>query len=204
MLKRIALPSVLSVLGVAIWVAFFFYDGADQQALASDTPSPNLVIEVGGSHSGTIVIDLLPNVAPKHVARIIKLAKSGAYDGVVFHRVIDGFMAQTGDVQYGVRGTDNSMAGMGASALPDVPAEFSNVPFQLGTVGAARSQNPNSANSQFFITLAPAKHLNGQYTVFGQVTEGLETLYNIKLGNSAANGLVQDPDYMVKVTVTNE
>lgn len=204
MLKRFALPSFLGVLGLAIWAAFFLYDGADQQALAGDTPSPNLVIEVGGSHSGTIVIDLLPHVAPKHVARIIELAESGAYDGVVFHRVIDGFMAQTGDVQYGVRGTDNRNAGMGASAKPDLEAEFSNIPFKLGTVGAARSSNPNSANSQFFIVLAPAKHLNGQYTVFGQVTEGLETLYNIKLGNSAANGAVDDPDYMVKVTVTHD
>lgn len=204
MLRAMWLPITFVFLGAAIWGAFFLYDGADQQALSDDTPSPNLVIEVGGSHSGTIVIDLLPNVAPKHVERIIALAKSGAYDGVVFHRVIDGFMAQTGDVQYGVRGTDNSGAGMGASDLPDLPAEFSNIPFKLGTVGAARSSNPNSANSQFFIVLAPAKHLNGDYTVFGQVTEGLETLYNIKLGDSNANGAVEDPDYMVKVTVTNE
>lgn len=204
MLKAMWLPITFAVLGAAIWGAFFLYDGADQQALSSDTPSPNLVIEVGGSHSGTIVIDLLPNVAPKHVERIIALAKSGAFDGVVFHRVIDGYMAQTGDVQYGVRGADNSKAGMGASTLPDLAAEFSNIPFKLGTVGAARSSSPNSANSQFFIVLAPAKHLNGDYTVFGQVTEGLETLYNIKLGDSNANGLVDDPDYMVKVTVTNE
>ncbi len=204
MLKTLWLPITVAALGAAIWAAFFIYDGADQQVLNDDTPSPNLVIEVGGSHSGTIVIDLLPNVAPKHVERVIALAKSGAYDDVIFHRVIDGFMAQTGDVQFGVRGGDNAKAGMGASALPDLDAEYSNVPFKLGTVGAARSSNPNSANSQFFIVLAPAKHLNGDYTVFGQVTEGLETLYNIKLGNSAAKGAVDDPDYMVKVTVTNE
>jgi len=203
MLKTLWLPIVLVGLGAAIWGAFLLY-GTESKSLSSDTPSPNLVIEVGGSHSGTIVIDLLPNVAPKHVERIIALAKSGAYDDVIFHRVIDGFMAQTGDVQFGVRGADNGRAGMGASTLPDLPAEFSNIPFKLGTVGAARSSNPNSANSQFFIVLAPAKHLNGQYTVFGQVTEGLETLYNIKLGNSNANGAVDDPDYMVKVTVTNE
>lgn len=204
MLRALWLPITLVALAAVIWLAFFMYDGADQQALASDTPGPNLVIEVGGSHSGTIVIDLLPNVAPKHVERIIALAKSGAYDGVVFHRVIDGFMAQTGDVQYGVRGSDNSQAGMGASSLPDLPAEFSNVPFKLGTLGAARSNSPDSANSQFFIALASAKHLNGKYTVFGNVTEGLETLYNIKLGDSNANGAVDDPDYMVKVTVTDE
>ncbi len=204
MLRVLAVPLLLGFLGAAIWGAFFLYDGASQQALANDTPGPNLVIEVGGSNSGTIVIDLLPNVAPEHVERIIALAKSGAYDGVVFHRVIDGFMAQTGDVQFGLRGGDTSRAGMGASDMPDLAAEFSNIPFKLGTVGAARSASPDSANSQFFIVLAPAKHLNGQYTVFGQVTEGLETLYNIKLGNLNANGAVDDPDYMVKVTVTNE
>lgn len=203
MLRTLWLPIVLGVLGAAIWGAFLLY-GTSSKSLADQTPGPNLVIEVGGSHSGTIVIDLLPNVAPKHVERIIALAESGAYDGVVFHRVIDGFMAQTGDVQYGVRGADNSNAGMGASDMPDVAAEFSNIPFKLGTVGAARSSNPDSANSQFFIVLAPSKHLNGNYTVFGQVTEGLETLYNIKLGNSAANGAVEDPDYMVKVTVTHD
>jgi len=203
MLRTFWLPLVLGFLGVAIWGAFLLY-GTSSKALAEDTPGPNLVIEVGGSHSGTIVIDLLPNVAPKHVERIITLANAGAYDGVVFHRVIDGFMAQTGDVQFGVRGADNRNAGMGSSDMPDLAAEFSNIPFKLGTVGAARSNQPDTANSQFFIVLAPAKHLNGQYTVFGQVIEGLETLYNIKLGNSAANGAVEDPDYMVKVTVTNE
>ena len=203
MLKTFWLPIVLGFLGVAIWGAFLLY-GTSSKALADDTPGPNLVIEVGGANSGTIVIDLLPHVAPKHVERVIALAKSGAYDGVVFHRVIDGFMAQTGDVQFGKRGGDISRAGTGASDMPDLAAEFSNIPFKLGTIGAARSNDPNSANSQFFIMFAPAKHLNGKYTVFGQVTEGLETLYNIKLGDSAANGLVDDPDYMVKVTVTNE
>ncbi|WP_456388430.1 peptidylprolyl isomerase [Profundibacter sp.] len=203
MLKTFALPILLMFLGAVIWGAFLLY-GTSSKALADDTPGPNLVIEVGGSNSGTIVIDLLPHVAPKHVERVIALAKSGAYDGVVFHRVIDGFMAQTGDVQFGKHGGDISRAGTGASEMPDLAAEFSNVPFKLGTIGAARASNPNSANSQFFIMFAPAKHLNGQYTVFGQVTEGLETLYNIKLGDSGSNGLVDDPDYMVKVTVTNE
>jgi len=203
MLKTYWLPLVLVAIGAMIWAGFLSY-GTSAKSLPDQTPGPNLVIEVGGSHSGTIVIDLLPHVAPKHVERIIKLAKSGAYDGVVFHRVIDGFMAQTGDVQYGVRGADMQMAGMGASDMPDLAAEFSNVPFKLGTVGAARSNDENSANSQFFIMFGPAKHLNGQYTVFGQVTEGLETLYNIKLGDSGANGAVEDPDYMVKVTVTDD
>jgi peptidylprolyl isomerase len=193
----------LTLMGVAIWAAFFLW-GTGGEALADDTPGPNLVIEVAGEHSGTIVIDLLPHVAPQHVARVIALAKSGAYDGVVFHRVIDGFMAQTGDVQFGKHGSDTRRAGSGSSDLPDLVAEFSNVPFELGTVGMARSASEDSANSQFFIMFAPAKHLNGQYTVFGRVIEGLETLYNIKLGDSASNGAVDDPDYMVRVTVTGE
>ncbi|MCK4712047.1 MAG: peptidylprolyl isomerase [Marinosulfonomonas sp.] len=204
MRKRGFVAPALALVGAAIWAAFFLYDGANGKALADDTPGPNLVIEVGGSNSGTIVIDLLPNVAPKHVDRLIMLARDGAYDGVVFHRVIDGFMAQTGDVQFGKRGGDTSRAGMGGSALPDLKAEFTNVPFKLGTVGMARSASPDSANSQFFIMFGPAKSLNGKYTVVGQVIEGLETLYNIKLGNSAANGAVDDPDYMVRVTVTDE
>ena len=193
----------LAVLGVVIWGAFFMY-GTKSNALESDTPGFNLVIEVAGTHSGTIVIDLLPNVAPKHVERIVALAKSGAYDGIVFHRVIDGFMAQTGDVQFGKHGSDNSRAGQGGSEMPDLKAEFSNIPFKLGTVGMARSPNPDSANSQFFIMFGPAKSLNGQYTVVGRVIEGLETLYNIKLGNKAANGAVTDPDYMLRVTVVEK
>ena len=197
------IAAALTLTGIAIWAAFFVW-GTGGKALADDTPGPNLVIEVGGSHTGTIVIDLLPNVAPKHVERVIALAKAGKYDGVVFHRVIDTFMAQTGDVQFGRHGEDTSRAGMGGSDLPDLKAEFSNVPFELGTVGMARSSDPDSANSQFFIMFGPAKHLNGQYTVFGRVIEGLETLYNIKLGDGAQNGAVTDPDYMVKVTVTNE
>ena len=122
---------------------------------------------------GTVTIELLPDVAPKHVERMKELTRAGAYDNVCFHRVIDGFMAQTGDVQFGMRGGDTSRAGTGASDMPDLAAEFSNIPFKLGTVGAARSASPDSANSQFFIVLGPSKHLNGKYTVFGQVTEGL-------------------------------
>ncbi len=123
----------------------------------TDGPGPNMVIEVAGADGapkGTITLDLFPEAAPKHVERLIALAKSGAYDGVVFHRVIDGFMAQTGDVQYGKKGGDTGMAGMGGSDLPDLPAEFSDLPFRDGAVGMARSQNPDSANSQFFVDLA--------------------------------------------------
>ena len=170
----------------------------------TDGPGPNLLIEVAdasGASKGTITLDLYADKAPAHVARLIELAKSGAYDGVVFHRVIDGFMAQTGDVQHGKQGGDTAMAGMGGSELPDLAAEFSDVSFQQGTVGMARSQDPNSANSQFFIDLAPATFLDGQYTVVGQLVDGWDVLNAVKKGDAAANGSVEAPDYMLKVTV---
>ncbi|MDI7863175.1 peptidylprolyl isomerase [Rhizobiaceae bacterium n13] len=151
---------------------------------------------------GPVVIELLPDVAPKHVAQIKELASKGEYDNVAFHRVIDGFMAQTGDVQFGdmEQGFQASRAGTGGSSLPDIPAEFSDVPFERGTVGMARSQDPNSANSQFFIMFAPGDFLNGQYTVVGKVVSGMEFVDKIKRG-AGANGEVTDPDRMVKVTV---
>ncbi|AGT07968.1 peptidylprolyl isomerase [Paracoccus aminophilus JCM 7686] len=169
-----------------------------------DGPGPNLVIEVAdaaGQPKGTIVLDLYADKAPKHVERLVSLAKSGAYDGVVFHRVIDGFMAQTGDVKFGKKDGDTSRAGMGGSDLPNLKAEFNDVSFQAGTVGMARSQDPNSANSQFFIDLAPAEFLDGQYTVVGQLVDGWDVLNAIKKGDAAANGSVDKPDYMLKVTV---
>jgi peptidylprolyl isomerase len=198
--RRFALAS-LAALGLAAVAAWGLVQGASVAHAAEDGPGPNLVIEVAGSTTGTIVIDLLPDVAPQHVDQIVALAQAGAYDGVVFHRVIDGFMAQTGDISAGKRGADLSMAGTGGSDRPDLPAEFSSVPFDRGTVGMARSQDPNSANSQFFMMFAPAPNLDGQYTVFGQVVQGLDVLDAIKKGNSTANGAVSDPDYMAKVTV---
>ena len=169
-------------------------------AQAEDGPGPNLVIEVAGSTTGQIVIDMLPDVAPQHVAQITALAAEGAYDGVVFHRVIDGFMAQTGDVENGKAGGDLSMAGMGGSSRPDLPAEFSDLSFERGVVGMARSQSPNSANSQFFIMFAPGEFLNGQYTVVGRVIAGMEVVDAIKKGDGG-NGEVSDPDRMERVTV---
>ncbi len=170
----------------------------------TDGPGPNLVIEVAdaaGTPKGTIVLDLYADKAPAHVDRIITLARRGDYDGVVFHRVIEGFMAQTGDVQHGKQSGDTTRAGMGGSELPDLKAEFNDVSFQAGTVGMARSQDPNSANSQFFIDLAPATFLDGQYTVVGQLVDGWDVLNAIKKGDAAANGAVDKPDYMAKVTV---
>lgn len=152
---------------------------------------------------GPVVIQLMPEVAPKHVEQIKTLAKKGEYDNVAFHRVINGFMAQTGDVKFGnlTKDFDPQRAGMGGSELPDIPAEFSNVPFERGTVGMARSQDPNSANSQFFIMFAPGDFLNGQYTVVGKVVSGMENVDKIKKGDEANNGSVTDPDRMIKVTV---
>ena len=125
------------------------------------------------------------------------------YDGVVFHRVIDGFMAQTGDVEFGRTGDgfDMRMAGRGGSKLPDLPAEFSDIPFDRGVVGMARSQDPNSANSQFFIMFAPGDFLNGQYTVVGRVTDGMDVVDQIKRGTGPNGAVVGEPDRMVKVTV---
>lgn len=142
--------------------------------------------------SGSVEIELWRDVAPAHVERITTLAAEGFYDGIVFHRVIDGFMAQTGDPT----GT-----GSGGSDLPDLDAEFSNEPFMRGTLGMARTADPNSANSQFFITFDETSHLNGQYTVFGQVVSGMENVDAIKKGDQASNGLVTDPDAIVKMSV---
>ena len=170
-------------------------------ALAAD-PENTLVIEVAGEASGTVEIELLPDVAPLHVERIKRLARDGEYDDVVFHRVIDGFMAQTGDVEHGEReGFILRYAGTGGSSFPDLPAEFSDIPFEPGVVGMARAQDPNSANSQFFIMFEPADFLNGQYTVVGRVTAGQDVVDAIKRGERSANGAVIDPDYMKTVRV---
>ncbi|KEG19608.1 peptidylprolyl isomerase [Bartonella bacilliformis] len=152
--------------------------------------------------NGDVIIRLRSDLAPKHVIQIKKLAKEGAYDYVVFHRVIPGFMAQTGDVKFGKKGSadfDLKRVGMGGSSYPDLPAEFSKQPFKRGTVGMARSQDPNSANSQFFICFADAAFLNGQYTIVGEVIEGMDVVDRIKKGTIANNGSVADPDVIKSV-----
>ncbi|QAX29745.1 peptidylprolyl isomerase [Leisingera sp. NJS204] len=161
-----------------------------------------LEVQVEGEANGTIKIDLFEDVAPKHVAQITALATEGQYDGVVFHRVIEGFMAQTGDVEFGKAGGDMSAAGRGGSSRPDLPAEFSDLPFDRGVVGMARSQNPNSANSQFFIMFDAGHFLNGQYTVVGKVTGGMDVVDAIKLGTGGNGAVIGQPDAMTKVTVT--
>jgi peptidylprolyl isomerase len=157
----------------------------------------------GEGANGTIKIDLLEDVAPKHVEQITALAEAGAYDNVVFHRVIDWFMAQTGDVEYGKMGSDMRMAGRGGSNRPDLPAEFSDIPYERGIVGMARAQNPNSANSQFFIMFNAAPNLNGQYTVVGRVTDGMDVVDAIKRGKGRNGAVIGAPDVMTKVTVTD-
>ena len=150
--------------------------------------------------NGDVEIELFSDVAPNHVERIKTLADSGKYDGVVFHRVIDGFMAQTGDVQFGNSKNPNydiRRAGTGASDLSDLKAEFSNTPHLRGTLSMARSSDPNSANSQFFICFQPAPFLDRQYTVFGKVIEGMEFVDKIKRGDQNNNGAVTDPDKII-------
>lgn len=173
----------------AFLFALIFAAGAGiAQAQTAADPENTLVLEL---KTGEVLIALRPDIAPKHVERVKRLAREGFYDGLKFHRVIEGFMAQTGDP----RGD-----GTGGSNYPDLPAEFSNVPFERGVVGAARTADPNSANSQFFIMFASAPHLNGQYTVWGRVIEGMEHVDRIKKGDPRT-GRITNPDTIVRMYV---
>lgn len=158
-------------------------------------PENTILMELKG---GTVVIELLADIAPKHCERMKVLARAGAYDNVIFHRVIDGFMAQSGDVAHGNAEKDYNprRAGTGGSDMPDLPAEFSGIPHDRGTLGAARSANPNSANSQFFINFSDNHFLNRQYTVYGRVISGMEHVDAITRGEPPAN-----PDRMISVKV---
>jgi cyclophilin family peptidyl-prolyl cis-trans isomerase len=156
-------------------------------------PENTIIIEL---KDGRVVVELLPAVAPKHVERMKLLARAGAYDDVVFHRVIDGFMAQTGDVAHGKAGASLRRAGTGGSEHPDLPAEFSKLPHDRGTIGAARSSSPNSANSQFFINFTDNHFLNNQYTVYGRVIEGMDHVDAITRGEPPTT-----PDRMISVKV---
>ena len=179
-----------------IFVSIFFSILICRCAFAEN----NLVIELGGEASGKIEITLLPDLAPLHVKRVKTLVNLGAYDGVVFHRVIEDFMAQTGDVKFGkMQAFNPELVGRGGSSLPDLPSEFSDTAFIKGTVGMARSSNPDSANSQFFIMFQPAPHLDNNYTVFGMVSSGMDLLSKIKKGDLKKNGAVDNPDFMKKV-----
>ncbi len=163
-------------------------------------------IEVSGGVDGIIEIELLENIAPNHVTRIVKLVNDKKYDGVVFHRVIEGFMAQTGDVKFGniFMGFSPELVGRGGSDLDNLKSEFNDIPFDRGIVGMARAQNPDSANSQFFIMLADGHFLNGNYTVFGKVISGMNFVDNLKKGDPNKNGMIEkEPDFMSKVLIKN-
>jgi peptidylprolyl isomerase len=160
---------------------------ASEAVAETDDPQNTLILE---TKYGKATIRLRPDLAPKHVAQVKALVARKFYDGIVFHRVIAGFMAQTGDP----KGT-----GEGGSDLPNIPAEFTQTPFKRGTLGMARTSDPDSANSQFFICLADAPFLNGKYTVFGEVTSGMDVIDKIKKGDEANNGAVTNPDKMIKL-----
>ena len=182
--RRVAVGALAVVLGA----------GA---AYASTSECNRMVMKL---KDGDVKIELLPDIAPNHVKRIIELADGGKYDGVVFHRVIDRFMAQTGDVQFGNsnrKDYDSRRAGTGGSDLPDLKHEFNETSHERGTLSMARSSDPNSANSQFFICFEPAPFLDKQYTVFGQVVEGMEFVDKIKKGDDKNNGAVSDPDKII-------
>jgi peptidylprolyl isomerase len=191
---RLAMPAMLALFGLA--------SPAEPQTKETPVSDPENTLVIMLS-SGEVRIELLPEVAPKHVARIKELARAHAYDHVVFHRVIAGFMAQTGDVQFGnnAKGFNASRVGTGGSDEPDLPAEFSDLPFDRGVVGMARSSDPDSANSQFFIMFDEGHFLNGKYTVFGRVISGMDHVDAIKRGEKAQNGAVKDPDEMISVRV---
>ena len=192
------------VVGYAVYAVFFSVPKVDPNQPAEIVPvdgQPEISITVSGQANGTILIDLYEDIAPLHAERISRLADEGAYDGVVFHRVIEGFMAQTGDVEFGKMGSDMSFAGRGGSQYDDLPAEFSEVSFDRGIVGMARSQNPDSANSQFFIMFEPGEFLNGQYTVVGKVVDGMDVVDAIKLGKGANGSVLGEPDVMETVTL---
>jgi len=192
--------------GVALLAVYYFVavPGSSPQVV-TDRPGEagraRIALTVAGEAEGAVVIELFDTLAPKHVERLLTLTREGAYDGVVFHRVIDGFMAQTGDVEFGKDGADMRRAGTGGSSYPDLPAEFSEESFVAGMVGMARSSDPDSANSQFFIMFEPATHLDGSYTAVGRVVDGLDVVMAIKRGEGPNGAVIGAPDRIVSARV---
>ena len=183
---------------ISVGLLFITISFINSSAVAKET----LRLLITGQSSGVIDIMLNGDIAPEHVKRVKLLTREKKYNGVAFHRVIPGFMAQTGDVKFGnINNFDPSLVGMGGSDYPMLNQEFSNTPFVRGTVGMARAMDPNSANSQFFIMFEPAPHLNGQYTVIGEVTLGIEVALAIKKGLTSDNGSVESPDYIVAAEI---
>ncbi len=184
--------SVLGRISGGLVIAFALMLAAALPAAAQGKTDPENTLFLDTTY-GRVVIQLRPDLAPKHVERLKLLTREGFYNNVPFHRVIDGFMAQTGDGQFG--------NGTGGSKYPNVPAEFTSTPFKRGTLGMARSSSPDSANSQFFICLDAAPFLNGQYTVVGEVVSGMQFVDKIKKGSQAQNGSVANPDRILKMQV---
>ena len=178
-------------------IVFVFFLNFITQGVTMANPKITIKLKYG-----EVKVELFEDVAPNHVERILTLSKEGKYDGVAFHRVIEGFMAQTGDVQHGntKKGFNPGMAGTGGSDLPDLKAEFNDIPHERGILSMARSQNPDSANSQFFICFATHSHLDRQYTAFGKVVSGMEFVDQIKKG-APGSGSVDNPDIIEKITV---
>ena len=192
--KKVGLFYKLTFLSLTLLVGV----SSNSAVLADDI----LRLHIGGQSSGVIDIRLNEELAPQHVKRIKLLTNEKLYDGVVFHRVIPNFMAQTGDIKFGkITSFEPSLVGMGGSEYPMLNQEFSQLSFVKGTVGMARSQDPNSANSQFFIMFEPAPHLNGKYTIIGNVILGMSVVQAIKKGTSATNGSVDSPDHIVKAEI---
>ncbi|WP_375611519.1 MULTISPECIES: peptidylprolyl isomerase [unclassified Bartonella] len=192
------------IFAVLICVFCFFSLSA---VAGNPRPASDANLLVLSLKDGDVIIRLRPDLAPKHVAQIKRLTEEGAYNNVVFHRVIPNFMAQTGDVEFGKKGSrdfDLKRVGMGGSNYPNIPAEFSKQPFKRGTVGMARSQDPDSANSQFFICFEDAAFLNGQYTVVGEVIKGMDVVDKIKKGTTSNNGSVKNPDVINAATLQVE
>jgi cyclophilin family peptidyl-prolyl cis-trans isomerase len=188
-------PAV-NAIGLCPQTAYLAANRRESRMTQIRDPENSIVIDL---KDGPVVIELLPEVAPRHVQRMKDLARAGRYDNVAFHRVIDGFMAQTGDVEHANMespGYNPRRSGTGGSDLPDLPAEFSNLPHDRGTLGAARSQNPDSANSQFFINFRDNHFLNRQYTVYGRVVSGMEHVDRIARGEPPTH-----PDRMIRVRV---
>ena len=188
---RFAARLGLALAALGCVAALLTQTATEARAVELANPDQTLVIEL---ETGKVYVEMRPDLAPKHVDQITSLAREGFYDGVVFHRVIEGFMAQTGDPT----GT-----GTGGSDRPDLPAEFSDAPFDRGVVGMARTNDPNSANSQFFIMFDDGHFLNGNYTVWGKVIEGMEHVDQIKRGRGQS-GMVQDPDRMLRVYIAGD
>ncbi|MCB1336168.1 MAG: peptidylprolyl isomerase [Maritimibacter sp.] len=197
---------IIFLAGVALVAVYYFATvPGSTPKVVTDVPGEaggtRLVLTIAGEANGEVVIELFDSLAPKAAERLVTLAGEGAYDGVVFHRVIDGFMAQTGDVEFGKDGGDLRRAGTGGSSYPDLPAEFSKEPFVAGVVGMARSANPDSANSQFFIMFDAAPHLDGGYTVVGRVIEGMDVVNAIKRGEGPNGAVIGAPDRIVTAKV---